>query len=129
MNAGDFDKNSSIPVKKHHNSPYKNDTNSCHENIGKFILKPQCTNQGRLLFLHVNLKNICPNKIIVVGVLIYENDKLYASKVKKMPTGYSSDCKYKDFDAGKFCFVFEEKEICKHRKFKAKVIYHYTECS
>lgn len=96
------------------------------------IVKKECIDvcpscEGRLLILHVNLKNICPNKIIAVGVLIYENKKLYAFKVKKMPTGCFDGCKNKNFDAGEFCFVFPEDQLCQKRKFKVKVMSHYVE--
>lgn len=93
------------------------------------IIKKECISvcpscQGRLLILHVNLKNICPNKIIAVGVLIYKDKKLYAFKVKKIRTG--CNCKCKDVDAGKFCFVFPDKHLCEKRKLKVKVISHYV---
>lgn len=85
---------------------------------------PRC--EGGLLILHVNLKNICLNKIIVVGVLLYENKKLYALKVKKITTGCSSYGKYGDFDAGEFCFVFPEDQLCQRRKFEVRVISNYV---
>ena len=86
-------------------------------------VSPNCN--GRLLVLHVNLKNICPNKMIVVGVLIYENNKLYALKVKKIHTGDFHDCKCRDLNAGKFYFVFKDDELCKKREFKVKVMSNY----
>ncbi|AKN32537.1 hypothetical protein Ccar_17390 [Clostridium carboxidivorans P7] len=156
MNTDNFSKNDSIKKRHSHvhgkNLPSKHINKSCHRNLGNFVFNTQCcsndnpdsndccndkpkkcinlhkTFEGRLLFLHVNLKDICPNKTIVVSVLIYENDKLYAYKVKKMFTGSLDSCKCKEFDAGKFCFVIQENCICNERKFKAKVIYNYTEC-
>lgn len=84
---------------------------------------PKCN--GRLLNLQVKLKNICPNRLIVVGVLIYENNKLYAFKVKKLHTGFFN-CNCKDFNAGEFCFIFKENDLCENRRFTAKVIHHYV---
>lgn len=85
---------------------------------------PDC--EGRLLVLHVNLKNICPNRIIIVGVLIYENGRLYAIKAKKVRTGSSFHQSLENFDAGEFCFLFQEEHPYKQHTFKTKVISHYV---
>jgi hypothetical protein len=143
MNTDDSTKNSLVPIKKwrnpvcNKNSPNKHNAESCNKNLGEFVFKAQCCSDnlpsdnscycdGRLLFVHVNLKNICPNKIIVVGVLVYEDDKLYAFKVKKMFTGYCCDCECKDLDAGRFCFILEENELCSQRKVRTEVVSHYV---
>lgn len=156
MITDDSNRNHSISVNKWPTpvhgkiSSSKHINKSCRENLGEFIFNAQCSSdinptsddccnntskecvnlnqscEGRILILHVNLKNICPNKMIVVSVLVFENNRLYASKVKKMTTDSFDDCKCRDFDAGKFCFILQENHLCHGRKLKAKVISHYT---
>jgi|GEM_PF-3477465 hypothetical protein len=117
-------------IKKHRGNcccnAEKNISFSPCERIKKdFIdVSPSCSR--RLLVLHVNLKNICPGKKIVVCVLIYENNKLCALKIKKINTDWFHTCKCRDFYVGKFCFAFKEEELCRYRKFKVKVLTHYV---
>lgn len=81
---------------------------------------------SRLLILNVKLKNVCPNKLLVIGILVYENDKLYTFKAKKFSTLGLSHNKCKNIDAGKFSFLFYDKRPFNHKKLKVKFIYDYV---
>ncbi|WP_051623580.1 hypothetical protein [Clostridium hydrogeniformans] len=116
------------------------DSNECCYDVTKEINFPPCkmiknefldvqpSCDGRLLIIKVNLKNICPNKKIAVGVLIYKDNRVYAFRAKKIDTGNCSQCICKNFNAGEFCFVFTEDNLCEYRKIKIKVIVHYINC-
>lgn len=83
-----------------------------------------CT--GRLLEVNVILKNICPNKFVSVGVLVYENNKLLSLKVRKLSTDDDRNC-IKSLNAGKFCFVFDDSPCPASRTFTVKIVANYIE--
>ncbi len=80
--------------------------------------------EGRLLKIKVRLKNVCAGKYINLGVILLNTKKeIVGFRVKKLkvpgrPCTCINVCK-------EFCFVFEEKNICKERKFKVLIIAHY----
>lgn len=80
---------------------------------------------GRLLEVNVKLKNVCPDKQVSVGVLVYENTKLLSLKVCKVST-HGKNC-ISELDAGKFCFVFNDSSLTcpPARTFTVKIIAHY----
>lgn len=80
---------------------------------------------GRVLRLNVTINNVCPNKNVVVGILIFEDDKLKAVKVKEVNTCGLTACS--PVKAGQFCFVFKEEDLCRRRTFTVKAIAHYTD--
>ena len=83
---------------------------------------------GRFLDIDVILKNVCPNKVIDIGVLVFENDKLITFKVCTFFTDSSGDACIASVNAGKFCFVFEEPTACPPaRTFTVKVVANYIE--
>ena len=82
---------------------------------------------GRVLRLNVTINNVCPNKNVVVGILIFEDNKLKAVKVKEVNTCGLTVCS--PVNAGQFCFVFKEEDLCRRRTFRVKAIAHYTDIS
>ncbi|WP_461205421.1 hypothetical protein [Clostridium sp. DL1XJH146] len=80
--------------------------------------------QGRLLRLHLKLKNVCTGHYINLGVVILNKKReILGFRVKKIyiagpPHTCTDICK-------EFCFAFEDKNICKERKFKVLVIAQY----
>ena len=80
---------------------------------------------GRVLRLNVTINNVCPNKNVVVGILIFEDNKLKAVKVKEVNTCGLTVCS--PVNAGQFCFVFKEEDLCRRRTFRVKAIAHYTD--
>lgn len=80
---------------------------------------------GRVLRLNVTINKVCPNRHIAVGILIFEGNQLKAVKVKEINTCGSTSCA--PVNAGQFCFVFKEEDLCRRRTFKVKAIAHYTD--
>lgn len=117
------------------NDKYSSDNLSCNET--KYSLCPSNifqdpnawdndTCDSRLLSLNVKLKNVRPNKLVVLGVLVYENNRLYTFKAKKFSTLGLSYNKCKNIDAGKFSFLFYDKRPFAHKNLKVKFIYNYV---
>ncbi|MEG2869679.1 MAG: vWA domain-containing protein [Terrisporobacter sp.] len=90
---------------------------------------------GRLLSVNVKLSKICPNRKIVVGVMVYEVvDNMLVPrgfKVVEVDTplaGSNEMCICKSFNVGPFEFILpEEISLCQNREFKVKVIAHYSD--
>lgn len=81
---------------------------------------------SRLLVFNVRLKNIHPDKSLILRVLVYENSKLYAFKAKKFSTLGLSYSKCKNIDSGKFSFIFYGDKPLSQRKLKVKFSYNYV---
>ena len=94
--------------------------------LQKEAIEIEPSSEGRMLSLQVNLKNIHPDRILVVGALIYENSKLYAFKVKKLSTIGLSESQCKSINGGEFSFIIDESRPWKQRKFKVRLITHYV---
>ena len=82
---------------------------------------------ARMLTVNVNIKDICPNKKIIVAVLVFEDNKLKGIKAREVFTKGECGCKCVDVCAGEFCFVFKEDDLSRCRNFRVKVISHYTD--
>ena len=89
---------------------------------------------GRLLSVYVNLKNVCPNRKIAVGVIVYENVNNVlvprGFKVAEVTTpSLGSDLSMcKTTKVGTFDFVLPENTtLCSERNFRIKVIAHYSD--
>jgi len=117
------------------NDKYSLNNLSCNEK--KYNLSPSYIFQdpgdwnnnnfdGRLLSLNLKLKNVRPNKLVVLGVLVYENNKLYTFKVKKLSTLGLSYNKCKNIDAGKLDFLFYDDKPFSQKNLKVKFIYNYV---
>lgn len=78
-----------------------------------------------MLKLNVTINNVCPNKTVVVGILIYEDSRLKGVKVKEINTCGLTTCS--PVNAAQFCFVFKEEDLCRRRTFRVKAIAHYTD--
>lgn len=90
---------------------------------------------GRLLSVYVNLRGVCPNRKIAVGVAVYEevNDVLVprgfkATEVTTAPVVNDLSCMCKNIKIGAFDFVLPENTTsCAEREFRVKVIAHYSD--
>lgn len=83
--------------------------------------------QGRLIVVDVNLFNVLRNKVIAIGVFIYEGNTIKGFKARKVYSGYSDNCIIECLNAGKFYFILPESNICTTSKVNVKVIAHYTD--
>lgn len=81
---------------------------------------------SQLLLLNIKLKNLKPNKFLLLGVLIYENNKLYSFKVKKFSTFGLNNIKCKNIYAGQFSFLFSDKKPLKDKSIKIKFVHNYV---
>jgi hypothetical protein len=85
--------------------------------------------QGRLLTIRVILKNVCPNKKIAIGVLLFEGTTVKGFKVKEIVTPplltrqTAKHCE--NVVVCKFCFVLPG-TLCCPITLTPKVIAHYT---
>ncbi len=94
--------------------------------LQKEAIEIEPSTEGRMLSIQVNLKNIHPNRLLAVGVLVYENSHLYAFKVKKLSTVGLSESQCKNINGGDFSFLIDESRPWKQRKFKVRLITHYV---
>lgn len=82
---------------------------------------------GRFLEVNVTLTNICPQKYINIGVLVYEKGKLVTFKVCKFFTDATAGTCLTNAFAGKFCFTFDEATACPDaRDFTIKIVANYV---
>lgn len=49
------------------------------------------TDEGSVLLISVNFQHLCPNHTLLIGVLLYSDDCLFASCVRKVCTNYLID--------------------------------------
>lgn len=80
---------------------------------------------GRFLDVNVTLRNVCPNKFVNVGVLVYEGTRLVTFKVCRFFTNGGTDC-IPSVNAGRFCFVFDEPSCPPARTFTVRVVANYV---
>ncbi|MDW8801306.1 hypothetical protein P8V03_09080 [Clostridium sp. A1-XYC3] len=84
-----------------------------------------CT--GRFLDVNVTLVNVCPNKHVSIGVLVYDDQKrLISIKVCRLFTGDGPNC-IPSLNAGKFCFVFDDDPCPPPRTFTVRIVANYLE--
>lgn len=83
---------------------------------------------GRFLDVAVTLRNVCPNKLVAIGVLVYdEQNRLLSFKVCRLFTGNGPNC-IPSLSAGRFCFVFDENYSCPGpRTFTVRIVSNYLE--
>ncbi|NLK00737.1 MAG: hypothetical protein GX318_05820 [Clostridia bacterium] len=86
--------------------------------------------EGRLLMVKVKLDNVCASRKVNVGVVVSEKKagsyKTVGLKTAQLTIpGRPGTC-MNNMEIGDFCFVFPEKVMCGHRKFKVNVIAHYS---
>ncbi len=88
----------------------------------------QC--ESRFLKVKVKLDRVCRGRTVAVGVIVCEDVKGVSKTrgfrsceftVPGPPGGYVENVSVNDF-----CFVFPENNLCDQRKFKIKVVAHYT---
>lgn len=96
--------------------------------IIKKNLQVVLSDDGKLLDISICLKNVCPCRKLMVGVLVYYNNKPYALKTKEINTDKACKCCHcccylKDICVEGFEFLFPS-TICKH-EIIIKVIAHY----
>lgn len=84
-----------------------------------------CT--GRFLDVNVTLTGVCPNKLVNVGVLVYENDNLLSLKVCKLTTDNVEEGCISSQNAGTFCFVFDDDSCPPERTLTVRVVANYLE--
>lgn len=83
---------------------------------------------GRVLDVDVTLKNVCPNKLVNIGVLVFdENNKLITFKVCKFSTDSTPGTCIPSVNAGKFCFVFDDDSCPSTRTLTVRVVSNYVE--
>lgn len=88
-------------------------------------------NSGRLLSVSICLKNVCPDRSIMVGVLVCYNNRPYALKTKEVSTqpsyqccpGHCCCCCCNNILVEGFEFIFPF-EACR-QKLTIKVVAHY----
>lgn len=101
--------------------------------LAKKKIKTFISDTGRLLIVNVKLCNVLRNKVIAVGVLVFEDGNLKGFKARKIYTGdkFYNDNKVhprcNDISGGRFLFVIPEDNICSEKKIDVKVISHYTD--
>ncbi|MDW8801307.1 hypothetical protein P8V03_09085 [Clostridium sp. A1-XYC3] len=84
-----------------------------------------CT--GRFLDVNVTLRNLCPNKQVSIGVLVYDDQKrLISIKVCRLFTGDGPNC-IPSLNSGKFCFVFDDDPCPPARTLTVRVVANYLE--
>lgn len=125
-------------LEKQDTSLNSNISNSCNIKLRETIYYPSKKNRnvrmknncadGKLLVLNVKLKNICPNKILILGALVYDNNNLYAFKTKKLSTLGFSYNKCKNINSCKFSFMFHDYKPSNEKKLKVKFMYQYVLC-
>jgi hypothetical protein len=88
----------------------------------------QC--ESRLLKVKVKLDRVCRGRNVAVGVIVCEDVKGvlktrgFRSCEFNVP-GSPGGC-VENVPVNDFCFVFPESNLCNQRKFKIKVVAHYT---
>ncbi|MCT8977279.1 hypothetical protein N4T77_11755 [Clostridium sp. CX1] len=84
-----------------------------------------CT--GRFLDVNVTLRNVCPNKLVSVGVLVYDaQNRLISIKACRLFTGDGPNC-IPSLNAGRFCFVFGDESCPPPRTFTVRIVANYLE--
>ncbi|MGL4737659.1 MAG: hypothetical protein ACRCW2_09435 [Cellulosilyticaceae bacterium] len=94
----------------------------------------EMTCEGRLLTVSVRLRNICSNKQLAVGVLVYEviNSDLVSRGFKAIqvttPPPLDPNTLCESLKVGPFEFVLPEADVtlCNARTFRVRVIAHYS---
>ena len=82
--------------------------NEC-EDIKCVTVDVHTEDEGKLLRVPVYVRNVCPDRKIIVGVRVYIRGKLYAMKVKKIFTDHRNYCrKIRRFYVGDFEFLFTD---------------------
>lgn len=86
--------------------------------------------EGRLLKIKVILDNVCFNKKIAVGVIIFNEEGIKGFKVKEIEVLPPTEAPGEDGNhctscCCKFCFVLPG-SVCPELTLKARVIAHYT---
>lgn len=80
-------------------------------------------NEGHIIKVPVYLCNVCPDRNIIVGVLVYIKNKLYAIKTKEIiSSGDIAKNRNSKIYVGEFEFLFAEE--CKE-DIQIKVLSHY----
>lgn len=90
---------------------------------------------GRLLTVYVKLRNVCPNRKVAVGVLLYEKvlnqvvpRGFRAVEITTPSQTTNLSCMCKDINVGPFEFVLPETtSLCSKRQFYTKIISHYSD--
>ncbi|SCJ73456.1 Uncharacterised protein [uncultured Clostridium sp.] len=97
----------------------------------KFISEKNITtylsDTGRLLIVNVRLCKVLSDKVIAVGVLVFEDGMLKGFKARKVYSGQACKSLFKNVGVGKFVFVIPDDDICSTKKVKVKIIAHYTD--
>lgn len=94
-------------------------------------LEVSLSDSGKLLTISICLRNVCPDKDLIVGVLIYYNGKPYALETKEINTADFCQCSccccccrgLEDICIDGFEFIFPP-NICQ-QKVAVKAIVHY----
>ena len=68
-------------------------------------------NEGKLLSVPVYLREVCPCREVIVGVIVYVAGEVYAMKTKKVFTGGREYCKEID-EVYVDCFKFLFEDVC-----------------
>lgn len=92
--------------------------------------------QGRLLEIKLDLKKVCPNRAVALGIILYEldhvcNEHVRGFKAIKIPGHCKPVCC--DIKVKGIWFVLPEEDdasgcpasICDKRKFRVRIIAHY----
>ena len=70
-------------------------------------------NEGKLLSVPVYLREVCPCREVIVGVIVYVAGEVYAMKTKKVFTGGRRYCgKIDEIYVGYFEFLFTD--VCQN---------------
>ena len=89
--------------------------------FAKENLQVSLCNSGKLLDVAICLKDVCPDKCIIVGVLVYHKGKPYALETQEVML--DSTCCCRDISVQGFEFIFPF-EVCRH-EVTIKVVAHY----